>query len=168
MNPTDRPPFQLVPSRLDRTLNVVSLAGVLLIIALLGAVWSRLPLRVPTHFGLLGKPDDWGAPAALLLYPILAVVAYVLLTLLARVPWIYNYPVALTEDNAQRLYTLGRNSMLWLRTEIVWMQVILGGQTIRVALGQAHGLGPVAVLWLGVIGGTMIYYVTAMLRERGQ
>jgi hypothetical protein len=97
----------------------------------------------------------------------LAVVTHVALTWLARVPWTYNYPVAVTEANYERLYTLGRSMMLWTRTEVVWMMALLGWQTVRVGMGQAHGLGsvlglaPVAIMLI-----TMFYYMALMIRAK--
>ncbi|MGE5531760.1 MAG: DUF1648 domain-containing protein [Bacteroidota bacterium] len=155
----------MVPSRLDRVLEALSTAGVFASIALLVAVWNRLPERVPTHFGMSGAPDAWGSRTSLLLFVIAPLTIHVGLTVLSRLPWVYNYPVKVSEENVERLYTLGRRFMEWLRTEMVWMLVLVGWLTIRVALRQAEGVGLVPVLGpLVAIYGTGTYFVVAMVR----
>lgn len=169
MAPSARPRIEITPTTLDRVLDRLSLAGVLFIVALLASVWDRLPLRVPTHFGLAGRPDAWGSRNTLLLFLVIPAVTHIGLTVLSRFPWVYNYPVQVTQENYRRLYALGRGMMLWLRTEMVWLFVALGWQTIFVALGQASGLGS----WLGVgplavIPGTVAYFAVRMYRTPGQ
>ena len=162
---SERPRTEVPASRLDRVLEALSTAGVLSSIALLVAVWSKLPERVPTHFGMSGAPDGWGSRTALLLFVIAPFVVHVGLTVLSRVPWAYNYPVKVTEENAERLYTIGRRFMGLLRTEIVWMFVVLGWLTIRVALKQAGGVGMGMVLGpVILIYGTVAYFAVAMFR----
>lgn len=169
MRPSERPRIEIVPTTLDQVLDRFSLAGVLFIVVLLAAVWDRLPARVPTHFGMSGTPNAWGTRNSLLLFAILPLVMHVGLTILSRVPWTYNYPTKVTEENAARLYALGRGMMLWLRTEIVWLFALLGWQTIQVATGQATALGPPLIFpALGIIYGTVIYYLVLMYRARRQ
>ena len=35
----------------------------------LSTIWDKLPARVPTHFNLLGNPDDWSGKSTLLYLP---------------------------------------------------------------------------------------------------
>lgn len=152
---------------LEQVLDRFSLAGVLFVVVLLAAVWDRLPARVPTHFGMSGAPNAWGSRNSLLLFAIVPLVIHVGLTVLSRVPWLYNYPVKVTEENFERLYRQGRGLILWLRTEIVWLFAVLGWKTIQVATVQASGLGPRLVFpALGVIYGTVIYFIVLMYRAR--
>jgi uncharacterized membrane protein len=163
--PEPRPKLDLPPSPLDIILDRLSLVGVLLFVAVLAAAWKDLPERVPMHFGASGEPNGWGTKVSMLILPAVALVMHIGLGLLARLPHIYNYPGKVTPENAERLYPLGSSMMVWLKTEIVWLFTVLGWLTIRVALGQAHGLGPMMVyVALGVIYGTIGYFLVAMIR----
>ncbi|MEI6501055.1 MAG: DUF1648 domain-containing protein [Armatimonadota bacterium] len=167
MKPSERPRLEIVPTRLDAVLDAVSAAGVLITIALFVAVWDKLPGRIPTHFGLSGAPNQWGPRSALLLFVIVPLVLHIGMTILSRMPWSYNYPTKVTEENYKRLYRLGRGMMLWLRTETVWLFAVLGVQTVRVALGAVKTLGPgLVIVPLVVIYGTVIYYIVMMYRAR--
>lgn len=167
MEPSARPRLEIAPTRLDKVLDALSTAGVLITIAYLFAVWDKLPARIPTHFGLSGAPNQWGARSALLLFIIVPLVIHIGLTILSRMPWVYNYPTKVTEENYERLYRLGRGMILWLRTETVWLFVVLGVQTVRVALGEVKTLGPsLALAPLVVIYGTIITFIVTMYRAR--
>ena len=167
MKPSERPRLEIVPTRLDKVLEAVSTAGVLITIAFFVAVWDKLPARIPTHFGLSGAPNQWGPRGSLLLFIIVPLVIHIGLTILSRMPWSYNYPTKVTEENYERLYLAGRGMILWLRTETVWLFVVLGVQTVRVGLGQVKSLGPaLAIVPLVVIYGTIIYYIVMMYRAR--
>ena len=167
MKPSERPRIEITPTRLDKVLDALSTAGVLLTIAYLFAVWDKLPARIPTHFGVSGAPNQWGQRSTLLLFIIVPLVMHIGLTILSRMPWVYNYPTKVTEENYERLYLAGRGMILWLRTEVVWLFVVLGVQTVRVALGEVKTLGPIlAIAPLVVIYGTVIYYIVMMYRAR--
>lgn len=81
------------------------------ILALLGAdlafglaTWSRLPARVPTHWGLDGTPDGWGpAWVNALLVPLLSAGLYFLILF---VPYV---------DPRSRNYALFYGTLRWVR-----------------------------------------------------
>ena len=167
MDKSERPILNLPFSPLETILDRLGLAGVLLGIAVLTATWPDLPQRVPTHFGASGAPNAWGGKTSLLIGPIVALVIYIGLTLLARYPHLYNYPKRLSADNAERMYRLGRGLIIWLKTEIVWLFTWLSWATINVALGHAAGLGPWPIyVALGIIYGTTTWYAIALFRTK--
>jgi len=102
-----------------------------------------------------------------LLGPLIGLVCYVGMTYLQRHPHLYNYPCRLTPENTERLYRLGRGLLAWLKTELVWLFAWLTTASVRVALGQANGLGtwPIWVA-LVVIYGTAAIFLVAMLRAK--
>ncbi|NPV48564.1 MAG: DUF1648 domain-containing protein [Armatimonadetes bacterium] len=165
---SERPIIQFTPTTTEVILDRVSLVGLLLTVAYLTGCWASLPERIPTHFGVSGTPDGWGSRYMLLLFVAIPIVIHVAFGYLVRVPHIYNYPTKVTPENAERLYSLGRGLMYWLRAEMVLLFALLCWGTVRVALEQAEGLGPWPI-WvaLPVIYGTVIYFVVAMFRARG-
>jgi len=47
---------------------------------------------IPVHYGFSGQPDAWGGKIELLELPVVSVLLYFGLTLLARYPHKFNYP----------------------------------------------------------------------------
>jgi len=162
-----RPVLDLPRGPSEIVAELLALAGVIGTLVVLRRAWPDLPDRVPTHFGPTGEPDAWGRKASLLFPPIVMMVLYTGLTILSRYPHIFNYPWRITAENAARQYRLARAMLSWLKAELVWLFAYLVWGVVRVAQGQAAGLGvaflPVALLAsFGTLGG----YLWAAARAR--
>ncbi|KAE8764089.1 DUF1648 domain-containing protein [Georgenia thermotolerans] len=135
----------------------VFVAGVLLI----AARYPALPATIPTHFDATGTPDGFGPRTSILWLPLLWFVLQAGLLALSRYPRIFNYPVPVTADNAQRLYREGEQLMVVLAAEVavMFLGIVLmmldGASTGRLALGAGPvlaGAGLVGVLAACVVG----------------
>ena len=151
-----------------RVLEILSIAGVLLIVWTTAAAMygpAGLPARIPLHFNAAGNPNGWGSRGALLTLPIAAVLLYILMTVVARYPSAFNYPVRVTPQNRPRLEALALEMIAWLKAEIVWLFVWVQHVTIELA---RHGRGSLSPLFmplvLTAVFGTIIGYVIAMRR----
>ena len=87
-----------------RISNLVSLCMLLAYVIVLVCIWSRIPGTVPTHFNAAGIADSYGGKG--ILWMIAATVILLLLSLIEKVPSIWNFPVAVTEENKERLYKI--------------------------------------------------------------
>ncbi|MFC7375702.1 DUF1648 domain-containing protein [Brachybacterium sp. GCM10030267] len=136
------------------------LRGVALLItaALTGWVLVRypsLPDTVPTHFGAQGNPDEHGSKVSVLVLAGVMIVLSALIAWLSTRPRLLNYPIAVTEQNAQRLYREG---------ERLLVVILLGLQSIYlgIILSVTGGAGrPALVVGLVV---TVIAVVTGIIR----
>jgi hypothetical protein len=151
-----------------KSLEAISLA---VLAAMVGITWEAftgpIPLqeRIPTHFDALGNPNGWGPPAALWLLPAVAVGLYLLMTLVARFPSAFNYPVRVTAENRPRLEALALAMVAWIKIEMVFLFAGIQWFTIAVAR-RGHGSLPPAVLpvCLVVVLGTVGWFIAAMHR----
>jgi len=161
----DRTPFEMV-------LDFIAILALGVMAWVLYASWAVLPQKVPVQFGTSGTPDAWGSKTILLGLMGIALVVYLGLTLVGRIPHLYNYPYPVTEANAERQYLLARSLVVALRTEIVVVSAYIERQTIRVAtirvaLGRAEGLGQAAILiFLALVFGTIAAYFVQASRAR--
>lgn len=142
---------------------IMELAGTIAIfsmILLLGKYWPVLPEMIPTHFGFYGKPDDWGGKESLLFLPVLGTLMYICMWFLSKYPHIYNYPIAITEENAPVQYLIGRKILNWTRTSVVILFGYIEWVSIQAALGNSPGPGPwfIPVVLLFTIA-PIIYYI---------
>jgi uncharacterized membrane protein len=159
LNP-GRPRIDIPRTRLDHALQVISALCVLGFSGFGVYVWPSVPAMVPRHFGFDGTPDAWGERGGMLVLPIVGLVMYVSLSVLERFPHIYNYPVAVTNQNARELYTLGRR---WLSVTKTILTASLGFAfyaTVQTARGELRGLSqwylPVLLLTLSAVTGIVL------------
>jgi uncharacterized membrane protein len=151
-----------------KNLEAISLGALVLLLwitwrALYGP--ARLPDRIPTHFDFAGHANGWGSPGMLWLFPVVAVGIYLLMTMVARIPATFNYPVPVTVENRPRLEALALSMIAWLKAEILclfaWIQWM-----IVVAARQGHNslspaLMPVCTV---AILATVGWHIAAMFR----
>jgi uncharacterized membrane protein len=147
--------------------EVMAASGLLFHIVLIARAWASLPSTIPVHYGFSGQPDAWGGKIELLELPVVSVLLYLGLTMLARYPHKLNYPWT-TERNAKQQYRLAKSLVGAVKGLLVWLFTAISWQTIHVAMGQTGGLGGafVAVI-LGITGITVVVYVL-LARSAGQ
>lgn len=148
-------------------MELISVGGIVLIIGMLNLAWSSLPALVPTHFGPSGHADAWGDKRSILILPAMSVILYLMLTVTSRYPHKFNYLWPITAQNAREQYRLARLLLAWLKAEMIILFTFLTWATIRVAWGQAEGLGVVflpivLVVMFGTIG---IYFYYAYMKR---
>jgi uncharacterized membrane protein len=151
-----------------RLLELVSLAALAVMLAVTILAFygpAPLPPRIPTHFNLAGHPDGWGSPHMLMALPLIAAAIYILMTLVARYPEAFNYPVRVTTQNRQRLQDLALGMIAWLKAEVVsfiaWVQV----SAIRAARHPDQGFSAALMpMLLVAVFATIIVYIAAMFR----
>lgn len=142
-----RPILNIPYSSSEVIVEILSILGLLFAVVVIIINWSMLPIRVPTHFGLVGQPDGWVNKNTLVMMPILCILLYAGMTLLQRYPHIYNYPFALTPHNVESQYHIARAMLGLVKLEVVWSFALMEWQTILVALGKT---GQLAV-WLLIL-----------------
>lgn len=151
-----------------KILEAVSLAALAYIVwittgAMAGA--HRLTGRIAVHFDAAGQPNGWGSPMALAAMPLLAVVLYVLMTVVARFPSAFNFPVRVTPANRPRLEALALEMIAWLKAEVLCLFSWVQETTVASARsGEARFSPWFMPVTLGAVFATIGWYVVAMRR----
>jgi len=120
---------------------------------------------IPTHFDLAGRPNAYGPPQMLLVLPAVALVLYLLITVVSRNPAVFNYPVRVTPKNRPRLQELALNMIAFLKAETVILFALIQYQTIDSARNLQGNL-PQSLMLTGiaVIFSTIALHIIAMRR----
>jgi uncharacterized membrane protein len=141
--------------------------GLLCVCTSLPANWNYLPARVPVHFGLNGHPDGFGSKSLLLFLPATGVFLYLVLTIVARFPAYFNFPVPVTDGNRQTLRDLAIEMIGWLKAEVMCIFAWIMLATISTIAGRRPGLGAAFVpVSLGVIAATIALFWYRMYQAR--
>lgn len=163
----ERPRLDIPRTRVDFAFEIIAVVGLLMGLLNLFLDFAKLPESIPTHFNFKGDVDSWGGRDSLWLLAGFLVVIYISMSLVARIPHLYNYPCKITDDNAERQYRLGRQFITLLKAEIVWLFTAIIRSTIDVAMGQSTGLQPTLMfLFLALILASTIGYFILSYRGR--
>lgn len=157
---------------LDRTslrtyLNLAALAALLALWAV--TAWEvagphPLPARIPTHFDIAGHPNAWGQPAMLWMLPVIVTVILGLMSLVARRPRSFNFPVRVTPANRPRLESVALDMIAWLRLEIAGAMLWIQYATIQSARALRLGLSPWFVpITIAAVLATIVWHVRQMV-----
>jgi uncharacterized membrane protein len=163
----ERPKMNMPFTPTQKMLFAGAIMFMLLHIILVTFYFPSLPERMPSHFGVSGKPDAWAGKAIILLILILSIVISSVMLVVSFFPRTYNYVVRITPGNAERQYSLGRTLLLFLAFEISLFLSYATWKTIQVAIGQAAGLGVWALpVFLAAIFVPLITYFRLSYKAR--
>lgn len=132
----NRPKIEVQPTPTDISVELLSFFALITQMVLMAYYYPKLPEIVPTHFGFTGKPDAWGSKSMLWLTPVISVVIYGVFTVINRYPHTFNYPVEVTTENAQRLYTIAVSMIRWMKLESILIFLAIDWNVIQIVLGN--------------------------------
>ncbi|MGM9954253.1 MAG: DUF1648 domain-containing protein [Peribacillus sp.] len=150
----------------EKMMDIVSLLFIVINLVYLISVWNTLPAEVPIHFNGKGEVDGWGGRALIWLLPTISLFLWVGLTLMERVPHLFNYPIEITEKNAAFQYRNARMMSLFLKVEIILFFLYTSWESVHVAMGKEEGLGTLALsIFLILLLGSVAFFVTRSVRN---
>jgi uncharacterized membrane protein len=155
----NRPRLKLELTSLDRILEATALILLILLFVLPAVYYNQLPERIPSHFNARGGVDSYGSRFMVWLLPMTGLFVYILLTILSRYPHVFNFPVEVTAENAERLYRAGLVTIRIMKSGMLLLFLYITWLILRVALKKETGLG---VYFLPVLIGIMILVLVVM------
>ncbi len=162
MEKRPRTPINL--KKTDYLFEIIGLIGIICLIILPIYFFNDLPEQIPKHFNAHGQVDSYGSRRIIWLLPAIGLFLYISLTILNKFPFALNYPTKVTNNNAERLYTLGTRTIRLLKTIVVLSFVFLNFKTIQIALNKSTNIGqlylPIIIFALIILIGTIIYKMT--------
>ena len=128
---------------------VLEVAGTLVLIIFttyLITNYSKLPTEIPTHFNIKGEPNSWGDKSEILTLYVVGVLLYIGLTVLNRFPHIFNYPVKITEQNAEVQYRMAQILLSVMKLVTLAIFLYISIHMIKVAEGIHPAIGNVFII----------------------
>jgi hypothetical protein len=160
-NLSQRPRIDVRRTGWDYAAEIIALIGAIAVVLIPLLLWADLPERIPRNFGFSGDPTAWSDRINIVFPTVIALAIYVGLTLTARIPNSFSYPWPVTEENAAKMYRLGRSMVIWLKALLIWMFLSIQSSQARVALGDADGIHPATIVFflvgIHVVLGLFIY-----------
>lgn len=153
--------IKLQMQSIDYLLEVIAGAALVILIIIPAMYWPDLPDIIPKHFNALGEPDAYGPKEMIWTLPAVALALFIGLTILNGFPHIFNYPVKVTYENAERLYVLGTRTIRMVKMVMIILFSFINYRTVKISLGENTGLGniilPFIMISMALIIAAMIY-----------
>lgn len=153
-----------------RLVDFVSFALLGLVLAVTGfAIFGAdpLPAKVPIHLDDLGQPDAWAARSSYEVLPIIAVIVYLVLTVVAAYSSLAKHAAQEDPESGPPLEALILKLIVWIKFELMGIFLCLQ----LASLHAASHLDDPASMWTGCMWvilagvlGTLSWFVTAMIR----
>lgn len=155
-----RPILKIKLEAIDWVLEILTVIFVLLLIGLPIYFYGDMPDQVPSHFNAAGEPDAFGSKKSIWGLPFVGLIMAIGLTMLNRIPHLFNYPVPIDKKNARQQYRKATRLIRAMKTVIVGAFAYIGHMSIQTALGHSKGLGNGFLIVLAVlIFGIIIFYM---------
>jgi hypothetical protein len=148
----DRPPVGYERGPLTASLRLLGPAIALIGIVAMIIGYLGLPDTVPTHFGITGEADAYGPRWNVLVLAGVWALVQAMVSGLATHPRVFNYPVPVTAENAQRLYREGERMMVWLGLSLAVTFSGIALLTFGQPGGIPAGLGTAATVVVTIVG----------------
>lgn len=158
---TEKPRIDLQLTPLAVIMEGLSFAGLIFLWIYAVVSYQKLPEQIPVHYNFKGEVDGVGNKATIFIVPAIITIVTVLLTMINKVPHIFNYPVNITAANAEQQYILVTSLLRYLKLVIVLLGIYITITTIGDATSGSSSMGYwfIPVLLVLIIGPT-IYYIS--------
>lgn len=147
--------------KISRVSTIISAIMLLTYIIVLISIWSRITDTVPTHFNAAGVADSYGSKRNLAFEPVLAAFLLLFLSLMERIPAIWNFPVVVTEENRERLYKIAMIMMGGIKVLVTALLIDVGVSS----LVEGYPIWPMYMM-LGVMMILIIVSTVQMVRAK--
>lgn len=138
---TKQPKIALELTTTDKLLEWIGWAAVAMLWAQAIVYYTTLPTIIPIHYNMAGEVDSLGNKGLLFLLPSIATILLIALTALNTIPHAFNYPKAITADNARAQYANATRLLRYLKLAIAIVFLLISFETNRVSTEQTGGLG---------------------------
>jgi uncharacterized membrane protein len=136
-----RPKIRISLTPLDKFLETISVVLLVLIWVLVLYSYPKLPGIIPIHYDAAGEVNGYGNKTTILIFPFIALAVYILLTRLNKYPHVFNYMSKITEENAQKQYTMATRMIRYLKLIVLLTLAFITGSTYLTTTGITKGPG---------------------------
>lgn len=143
-----RPKLMLQKKAVDWFFEISALFCIIFMWAYSFYNYSTLPNTIATHFNISGQPDVYGSKSTIFLLPLITTILVFVLRILNRYPHHFNYPTAITVENAERQYSMATRLMRYLQFIISALFTYIVVKTVQDAHLQQSKLSVYFLLFL--------------------
>lgn len=157
----DHPKIDFQTNNKVKFINILSVLSILGTLVYVILIYPTLPDTIPTHFNAAGEADGWGGKNSIFILPFVAIVLFIPIYFISKVPHIFNLPVTITKENAPRIYPVAQFYMCLMNLETVLLLCYLVFASIPNGLSIGILLLPIII---GMFAVTIILFTIKIKR----
>lgn len=162
----ERPVIKIKPTILDKVLEAAAILMLVLLWAIAIYGYSHLPEIVPIHFNGAGEPDGYSGKKTVFIMPVIGTFLYFILTVINAYPHIFNYPVTITAENAEKQYGIAVRMIRTLKLSVLFIFCAIDFSSYKVAMGLQEGLGNYFIIFvLAVVFVPIVFYLLKSMKK---
>lgn len=124
--------------------------------------YKTLPQRIPIHFDLDGKADNFGKKRYIFLMPVLGTLLYLIFMYVTGHPESSNFPVEITESNEETQFLIMMIFLRWLLMLVLFIFLNSQDLSIRYTFDEnAKPKASVATMLFSVLGSVIVVVIIA-------
>ena len=162
-----RPTPEIQSTQFDKWIEILGWVCLMMLWGITIFSYANLPEIIPTHFNASGQADDEGSKMILFFLPVIGTLIFVVLTVLNQYPHIFNYPVAITEANAQKQYN---NAVRMLKVLKLIIAAVFSILVFLIYHAASPDNGSLGIWFLPVVLGIILiplgYFVYIAVKEK--
>ena len=157
-------PIKIERNALDVLEAIVSLSCLFGVTLYLLLAWNTIPAKIPAHYNAAGEVNRWGSKSELIALPIVSWLIFGMITLIERLPQVWNTGVRITQENRTVVYRLLKNLIAWIKMVTL---IIFGSLTVLSSLCLNLPIW-FLLAFLVVLLGTIAYFIVKLSRIRSE
>lgn len=129
--------------------------------------YGKLPETIPIHFNFAGEPDVLGSKKVLFVLPGIALLLFIMMSIIPKLNLNYNYPVVITEENRDIQKTLSNGLLKISKVSVLLVFLLIEVQTVQAVLERKLFLSHYGVIiYLAIIFAPVIVYFIVARKEK--
>ncbi|GLO67199.1 MULTISPECIES: DUF1648 domain-containing protein [Oceanobacillus] len=159
------PIIEVPATRLERGIHIITYTFLGLLYLFVTLQYSSLPDQIPAHYNFNGEITRTMSKGGIWIFPIITTIFSFVFSFMCKIPYMSNYPVKVTEENAEPVYKEGRLMLATLGLFLVLFMSSTVWQTINDA---QHEQIVSETPWLikGLMIGILIHIIYFFIRIR--
>lgn len=124
--------------------------------------YKTLPQKIPVHFDLDGKADNFGNKRYIFLMPVLGMLLYLVFMCITKYPESSNFPVEITESNQEAQFLIMMIFLKWILMLVLF--IFLNNQDLMVRYTFDKNAKPkasVTTMLFSVLGSVIVVVIIA-------
>lgn len=151
---------------INRIIDILGVILTLFLVVIIFMHWKDAPDIIPIHYNIRGEIDGYGSRNTILYILPIALIIYMVMSILGRYPQIYNYAVKITPKNKQNQYNMASIFMRVINIEVMLIFVSMQMKLDTASTSNSNLFMLFLPIELIIIFGSIAFYIYKSIKNK--